>query len=40
MLPTDPYHIRREGALVAVADGRMESAPTLPHLVYGSFVAD
>lgn len=37
MLPTDPYHIRREGAAVAVADGRVEAFPTLPHLVYGSF---
>ncbi|MDA3873226.1 MAG: Mu-like prophage major head subunit gpT family protein [Kiritimatiellae bacterium] len=37
MLPTDPYHVRREGAAVGVADGRIEAFPTLPHLVYGSF---
>lgn len=39
LLPTDTYHVRREGAVVAVADARAEAFPTLPHLVYGSFPA-
>ena len=33
-LPTDYYHVEKEGAAVALADGRAEAFPTFPHLVY------
>ncbi|MDF3129277.1 Mu-like prophage major head subunit gpT family protein [Kiritimatiellaeota bacterium B1221] len=36
-LPTDYYHVEKEGAAVALADGRAEAFPTFPHLAYGGF---
>jgi hypothetical protein len=37
-VPSDYFHVERAGALEVIADGRAESFPSFPHLIYGGIL--